>query len=120
VHVKIKDMNTMFFRNWTNQIRKGLLELSILNDIRNRGMYGYEIIRKFRKSHGVLISEGTIYNILKRFREQGLVKNNEEKSPDGPKRKYYCLTESGQQTLAQINGYWQAMAKQTDAIKKGK
>ena len=113
-------MNKTFFRNWTNQIRKGLLELSILNDIHNRKMYGYEIIRKFRKSHGVLISEGTIYNILRRFKEQGLVKTTEVKSPDGPKRKYYRLTEPGRQTLAQMNAYWQAIAKQADSIKKGK
>ena len=113
-------MNTTFFKNWTNQIRKGLLELAILNDIRNRRMYGYEIIRKFRKDHGVLISEGTVYHILKRFKEQGLVKNTEAESLDGPKKKYYHLTETGRQTLAQMNGHWLAMAKQTNAIKKGK
>ena len=113
-------MNTAFFRNWTSQIRKGLLELSILNDINNRKTYGYEIERKFRKTWGLLVSDGTIYNILKRFKEQRLVKTTQTKSPDGPKRKYYKLTKSGRQTLAQMNAYWQAIAKQAASVKKAK
>jgi PadR family transcriptional regulator PadR len=113
-------MNTIFFKNWTNQARKGFLELTILNDIRNRRMYGYEIQRKFRKSKGLLISEGTIYNILRRLKQQRLVKTIQTKSPDGPKRKYYQLTELGRQTLAQMNAYWQAIKQQADSIEQGK
>ena len=113
-------MNTIFFKNWTNQARKGLLELTILNDIRNRRMYGYEIQRKFRKSKGLPISEGTIYNILRRLKQQRLVKTIQTKSPDGPKRKYYQLTELGSQTLAQMNAYWQAIKQQADSIEQGK
>ncbi len=113
-------MNAVFFKNWTNQARKGLLELTILNDIRNRRMYGYEIQRKFRKSKGLLISKGTIYNILRRLKQQRLVKTIQTKSPDGPKRKYYQLTKLGSQTLAQMNGYWQAIKQQADSIEQGK
>jgi len=54
--------------NWTSQVRKGLLELAILNDIGRRRMYGYEIERKFCKREDLLLSEGTIYMILRRFR----------------------------------------------------
>jgi PadR family transcriptional regulator PadR len=113
-------MNVVFFKNWTNQARKGLLELAVLSDIRNRKMYGYEIERKFRKSEGLLISEGTIYNILRRFKQQGLVKTTQMKSPDGPKRKYYQLTRTGRETLAQMNTYWQAIKRQADFIERGK
>lgn len=113
-------MNAVFFKNWTNQTRKGFLVLTILNDIRNRRMYGYEIERKFRKSKGLLISEGTIYSILRRLKQQGLVKTTQTKSPDGPKRKYYRLTETGRQTLAQMNGYWKVIERQADSIKRGK
>ena len=101
-------------------MRKGLLELSILNDIRNRRMYGYEIERKFRKSEGLFISGGAIYNILRRFKKQGLVKATEVKSPDGPKRKYYQLTGLGNETLVQMNGYWQGIRKQAESIAKHK
>lgn len=113
-------MNAKFFKNWTNQVRKGFLELSILNDIHNRRMYGYEIQRKFRKSEGLLISEGTIYSILRRFKKQGLVTVTQIKSPDGPKRKYYRLTELGRQTLAQMNGHWKAIRQMAESIKRGK
>ena len=113
-------MNVGFFKNWCNQSRKGILELSILNDIRNRRMYGYEIERKFRKSCGLLLSDGTIYNILRRFKDQGLVQITHTKSPDGPKRKYYQLTDSGKETLIQMNVLWQSISRQADSIEKGK
>ena len=110
-------MNAKFFNNWINQIRKGLLELTILNDIRNRKMYGYEIEKKFCKSHGLILANGAIYKILQRLKKQRLVKTAETKSPDGPKRKYYQLTNTGRETLAQMNAYWQALENQADSIK---
>lgn len=113
-------MDPLFLRNWNKQLYKGILELAILNDIRNRGMYAYEIERKFHKSQGLFISRGAIYNILKRFKQQRLVRTTVAKSPDGPKRKYYQLTDKGRQTLAQMNIHWQAMRRQTDSIEQGK
>jgi PadR family transcriptional regulator len=113
-------MQARFFHNWTCQTRKGLLELAILNDIRQRGMYGYEIERKFCRSQGLLLSEGTVYSILRRLRQQRLIKTTEAKSPEGPKRKYYDLTETGRETLAQMNAYWQAIGKQVDSADRGR
>jgi len=112
-------MNSRFFDNWTNQLRKGVLELCILNDIRNRRMYGYEIVRKLRKIEGLIISEGTIYPILSRLKRQRLVKTSIQKSPEGPPRKYYELTQQGKDTLCQMNTYWQAIRNETDSIEKG-
>ena len=106
-------MNAGFFMNWTSQVRKALLELAILNDIGRRRMYGYEIEKKFCKSQGLLLSEGTIYMILRKFRRQGFVKTRQTRSPDGPKRRYYELTTT-QRTLAQMNAYWQAIGRQMD------
>lgn len=113
-------MNAKFFGNWTRQVRKGLLELAILNDIRNRRMYGYEIEKKFCKSQGLLLSEGTIYSILQRLRRQRLVKFTQTKSPDGPKRKYYDLTKTGRDTLVQMNAYWHAIKRQAKSIDQGR
>jgi len=112
-------MDTESFKNWQIQIRKGLLVLSILNDIRKRRMYGYEIERKFRKSHGLFISDGTIYQILRRFKQQHLVKTTQIKSPDGPPRKYYELTKTGRETLVQMNIYWYALLRQAKSTEKG-
>jgi len=113
-------VNAKFFENWTNQIRRGLLELSVLNDIRHRRMYAYEIEKKFRKSQGLLISDGTIYHILHRLKAHRLVSITEVKSLDGPKRKYYKLTKEGHETLAQMNAYWYAHKEQADSIEGGK
>jgi PadR family transcriptional regulator PadR len=113
-------MNAAFFRNWTRQVRRGLLELAILNDIARRSIYGYEIERTFAKSQGLLLSDGSIYLILRRLRRQGLVKTTMTRSPDGPKRRYYQLTARGAGTLARMNAYWQAIDGQMDAIGKGR
>jgi PadR family transcriptional regulator PadR len=113
-------MNAEFFSNWTRQVRKGLLELAILNDINRRRMYGYEIERKFGKAQGLLLSEGTIYMILHRLRRQGFVKTRQARSPDGPRRTYYELTTAGQEMLARMNGYWQAIARQVGSLGKGR
>jgi PadR family transcriptional regulator, regulatory protein PadR len=109
-------MNAKFFKNWTRQARKGLLELAVLNDIGRRGMYGYEIERKFLKSEGMSLSGGTIYAILRRFRTGGLVKATQARSADGPGRKYYELTKPGQETLVQMNAYWTAITSQIAAV----
>jgi PadR family transcriptional regulator PadR len=113
-------MNVEYFTNWTNQAHRGVLELAILNDIRNRGMYGYEIEGRFSKSNGLFLSRGAIYKILRRFKQQGLVKAKLIKSPDGPKRKYYELTRTGTTTLTQMNNYWQTINRKTHSIEKGK
>ncbi len=112
-------MNAKFFDNWTNQIRKGVLELCILNDIRNRKMYGYEIIRRLRKIEGLIISEGAIYPILSRLKRQGLVETSIQESSEGPPRKYYKLTKQGEEMVSQMSTYWQAISGVTDSIEKG-
>ena len=112
-------MEGKFFDNWTNQLRKGMLELCILNDIRNRKMYGYEIVRKLRRIEGLVISEGTIYPILSRLKRQGLVKASIKDSPEGPPRKYYELTDKGREILMQMNAYWLAISNQSQSIEKG-
>jgi PadR family transcriptional regulator PadR len=112
-------MNAKFFDNWTNQLRKGVLELCILNDIRNRKMYGYEIVRRLRKIDGLIISEGAIYPILSRLKRQGLVETSIQESAEGPARKYYKLTKEGEEMVAQMNAHWKAMSGVTNSIEKG-
>lgn len=112
-------MDDKFFDNWTNQVRKGMLELCILNDIRERKMYGYEIVRRLRKIDGLIISEGSIYPILSRLKRQGFVKTSIQESAEGPARKYYELTDKGQQMVSRMNDYWRTISGATDSIGKG-
>ena len=112
-------MNAKFFDNWTKQLRKGILELCILNDIRNRKMYGYEIVRRLCRIEGMIISEGAIYPILRRLRRNGLVETFMQDSPEGPTRKYYKLTQQSKDMVCQMNAYWDAISKQTASVEKG-
>ena len=112
-------MDDKFFDNWTNQVRKGMLELCILNEIRGQRMYGYEIVRRLRKIDGLIISEGAIYPILSRLKRQGFVETSIQESAEGPARKYYELTRQGRQMVSRMNDYWRAISAVTDSIEKG-
>ena len=92
--------------NWTTQLRKGVLELCILNIIGNARVYGYDVVRQLRDIDSLVVSEGTIYPILSRLKRDGLVRTSLEESSEGPARKYYELTRRGEQLLGDMNAYW--------------
>jgi len=111
-------MENRFFDNWSTQLRKGMLELCILNAIRGTSLYGYDIVRKLRKIKGLVISEGTIYPILSRLKREGFVQTTITESTEGPPRKYYELTAKGEKILGQMNDYFQDIKTGTDALKR--
>ena len=97
--------------NWTTQLRKGVLELCILNIAGHSRVYGYDIVKQLRGLDGLVISEGTIYPILSRLKRDGLVRTSLEESPEGPARKYYELTRRGEQLRDDMNAYWTLLAE---------
>ncbi|MDY7010056.1 MAG: PadR family transcriptional regulator [Planctomycetota bacterium] len=107
-----------FFDNWTTQLRKGLLELCVLSAIRSQRLYGYDIVKRLREIEGLVISEGTIYPILSRFKREGLVSATVEESHEGPPRKYYQLTPAGRQQLQQMIRYWRLIAGGVDKLQE--
>jgi PadR family transcriptional regulator, regulatory protein PadR len=111
-------MPNNFIDNWYTQLRKGMLELCILNAIRNANLYGYDIVRKLRDIEGLVISEGTIYPILSRLKREGFVDTTLKESDEGPARKYYRLTDKGEKTLEEMNHYWQKIKEGTDSLAK--
>ena len=112
-------VDSAFFDNWVTQLRKGMLELCILNSMNGRRLYGYDIVKSLRSTDGLVISEGTIYPILSRLHREGFVSTQLEESASGPPRKYYELTKAGQQELARMNKYWEAIETGIDALRKG-
>ena len=110
-------MEDKFFENWATQLRKGMLELCILNSIKGSSLYGYDIVRKLREIPSLVISEGTIYPILSRLKREGLLGTSIKESSEGPPRKYYELTQKGQNILRQMNTYWQGTRNGTDSLK---
>jgi PadR family transcriptional regulator PadR len=105
--------------NWTTQLRKGVLELCILNIIGKSRIYGYDIVRQLRDIDALVVSEGTIYPILSRLKRDGLVRTTLEESPAGPARKYYELTRRGEQLLSDMNGYWDVLTRGISELRRG-
>ena len=93
------------FENWIVQVRKGVLELCILNALAGRECYGYDLVRTLREIPGLDVTEGTLYPLLSRLRVQGFVQTRLEESSDGPARKYYSLTAQGRRNLGLMNAY---------------
>jgi len=93
------------FDNWTVQVRKGLLELCILNALAGRERYGYELVKSLMDVPGLGVTEGTLYPLLSRLRLAGWVQTRLEESSDGPVRKYYTLTTEGRRIMQLMNDY---------------
>lgn len=100
---------TEFFDNWTVQVRKGLLELCILNALSERERYGYDLVKTLVAVPGMGVTEGTLYPLLSRLRVQGLISARLEESSEGPARKYYALTPEGRKTMGIMNDYLETM-----------
>jgi PadR family transcriptional regulator, regulatory protein PadR len=105
-----------FVDNWATQLRKGILEVCILNAIRGGKVYGYDIVRRIREIDGLIIGEGTIYPILSRLKREGFTKTSIMESTEGPPRKYYELTEKGKEVLAEMNKQWHQIKYGTDSV----
>lgn len=114
----IGNMSTDSSDNWTTQLRKGVLELCILNSLSGSRRYGYEIVRTLSEIESLVVREGTIYPILNRFKREALVRTTIEESPDGPARKYYELTDKGRRQLSWMNEHWQRLLRGIENLRK--
>jgi PadR family transcriptional regulator PadR len=94
-----------FFDNWTVQVRKGVLEVCILNALAEKERYGYELVKTLVAIPGLGVTEGTLYPLLSRLRVQGLISSRLEESSEGPARKYYALTRTGRSIMKTMNEY---------------
>jgi len=102
-----------FFDNWTVQVRKGVLELCILNALAEQERYGYDLVKTLVTVPGLGVTEGTLYPLLSRLRVAGLVSARLEESTQGPARKYYSLTKDGRKIMAVMNDYLETLNRGT-------
>ena len=109
----------MNLNNWQTQLRKGLLELVVLNLLQDTPRHGYEMVQALKKLQGFKIREGNIYPILARLQTDGAIKSKTMPSRDGPPRKYFELTDSGKNNLKQMNGHWDSVADSIKGVRKG-
>lgn len=102
--------------NNQSQFLKGTLEGGILKIISKGETYGYEIVQNINKSGFLNISEGTLYPILIRLEKKKLILGTLRKSPLGPMRKYYLITDSGKKELEEFLNSWDCLKKSIDSL----
>jgi PadR family transcriptional regulator PadR len=86
------------------QLKKGVLELCVLSVLSKKDCYGYELVSELSKN--IIISDGTIYPILRRLTTDGYFTTYLQESQEGPPRKYYRLTELGFQIKEHLEKEW--------------
>ena len=97
--------------NIKTQMRKGVIEYCVLSILSRGDSYTPEIIAALKESEMIVV-EGTLYPILTRQKNQGLLSYRWEESPQGPPRKYYMLTDKGRAALAELDHSWEEISEQ--------
>ncbi len=100
------------------QFKKGVLELCVLALLARKDCYGFELVS--RVSRSVVMSEGTVYPLMKRLRDEGLLNTYLKESSEGPPRKYYRLTDNGRAKYASLLAEWRAFTQGVDDIIEGR
>lgn len=98
----------MVAENTQVQMRKGILEYCILSIISRNEIYASDIIAELKKAE-LLIVEGTLYPLLTRLKNNGLLSYNWKESTSGPPRKYYEITEEGMAVLKKLDVTWKEL-----------
>jgi len=104
----------MNLENTKAQMRKGILEFCILSTLSGKEAYTGEIIYRLKEAR-LIVVEGTLYPLLTRLKNAGLLNYRWEESSSGPPRKYYKLTLEGEQFLEELKNTWKEL---NDAINK--
>ena len=98
------------------QMRKGVLEYCILTILVQNDCYASDIIKKMKESE-LIVVEGTLYPLLTRQKNAGLLSYRWEESTQGPPRKYYRLTDEGRSFLDELDTSWDNLVQAVQSIK---
>ena len=101
--------------NIKSQMRKGLLEYCILSIISRKEAYASDILETLKQAN-LLVVEGTLYPLLTRMKNEGLLTYRWQESTSGPPRKYYAITKEGQELLNQLHEEWKTIQQAVMAI----
>ena len=109
----------MNIENAKAQMRKGILEYCILSILAKKDLYTTDIINAL-KDNDLIVVEGTLYPLLTRQKNAGLLAYRWEESTQGPPRKYYALTEVGRAYLKELDQSWDSLINSVKSIKNYK
>jgi len=107
----------MNLENTQVQMRKGILEYCILHIISRGEVYASDMLDELTNAHMIVV-EGTLYPLLTRLKNSGLVEYKWVESKSGPPRKYYKLTDMGNSFLAGLTETWNELVHSTESITK--
>jgi PadR family transcriptional regulator, regulatory protein PadR len=99
------------------QMKKGVLELCILSIITGKEVYASDILEELKSSE-LIVVEGTLYPLLTRLKNEGLLSYRWEESKSGPPRKYYEITEIGKSVLKELDVSWKELVKAVQSLTK--
>lgn len=102
--------------NAKSQMRKGMLEYCVLLLLRQRPSYASDIILQLKEAR-LLVVEGTLYPLRTRLKNDGLLSYVWQESTQGPPRKYYALTEMGEQFLSGLDAAWNEISLTVNHLK---
>jgi PadR family transcriptional regulator PadR len=105
----------MKIENTKAQMRKGVLEFCILSILKDGEAYTSDILETLKDAK-MLVVEGTIYPLLTRLKNAGLLNYRWEESTSGPPRKYYELTETGKLFLKELNTTWSELLQAVNRV----
>ena len=108
--------NIMNAENVKSQMRKGTLEYCILLLLGKEPAYSSDIIQKLQEAK-LIVVEGTLYPLLTRLKNDGLLSYQWIESTQGPPRKYHKMTDKGQEFLGELEAAWQELNNTIDHIK---
>ncbi|MBO5750286.1 MAG: PadR family transcriptional regulator [Bacteroidaceae bacterium] len=102
--------------NAKSQMRKGMLEYCIMLLLSEKAYYTSDIINRLKEAN-LLVVEGTLYPLLTRLKNDGLLAYEWQESTQGPPRKYYVLTEKGTEILKQLDTAWSELESTVHQLK---
>jgi PadR family transcriptional regulator, regulatory protein PadR len=109
----------MKLENTKAQMRKGVLEYCILLVLDGEPLYASNIIQELKEAKMIVV-EGTLYPLLTRLKNAGLLAYRWEESTQGPPRKYYELTDKGRKFLGELEGSWAELVDAVGKIRKSR
>lgn len=100
-----------------SQLKRGTLELCVLSLLCENDCYGYELVNRI--SECMQITEGTIYPLMKRLKDNDMIDSYIVESQEGPPRKYYKITEKGRAEKEIMLSEWFEFVESVSALLKG-
>ena len=107
----------MNIENTKAQMRKGILELCILAILKQKERYPSEILETLKDTE-LIVVEGTLYPLLTRLKNEGLLTYRWEESSSGPPRKYYSISDKGIEVLDELKTSWSTLADSVNNLIK--